>query len=418
MGVSRQSVEQQRKFLMNVAGKYQDAVRCAIDAQYGRNDFLQSNGAVHLAKDIVNLNEKFARRMSSCGQYVFWHTEGDADSDEENKSKAPRSVDEDPQQQTEVESEEGTNSDARRSDPGIAEETWSDSRGDDSGLGDAGQMKYTDGALREDEYKYLFNHDQKRLMFHYDDLRDWLENEYRQSRGFELGTFNPSILPNIFGKVTCNWELLTMQYLESAVKIVHGFSRQALRFYIPDEKVSSELWAVLLDDFRAQYSRAREQLQFLLASERSGTLMTTNHYFAQNLNKMKKQRIKQQLKKHSNNAPFQNPTNVSINIDRFADDERVSNDEHTVRTIHDILRAYYKVALKRFVDNVCMQGTDHHLISGPSAVLYRFCPEYVLDMSPSRLEAVAGEDSARIERRGALTKEIEALKAGKAILVG
>lgn len=42
-----------------------------------------------------------------------------------------------------------------------------------------------------------------------------------------------------------------------------------------------------------------------------------------------------------------------------------SNLEHTVCDLHDILRSYYKVARKRFVDNVCMQAADYHLVTGP-----------------------------------------------------
>jgi hypothetical protein len=41
--------------------------------------------------------------------------------------------------------------------------------------------------------------------------------------------------------------------------------------------------------------------------------------------------------------------------------------EHIVRDIHDILKRYYELARKRFVDNVWMQATNHHLITGPDS---------------------------------------------------
>lgn len=44
--------------------------------------------------------------------------------------------------------------------------------------------------------------------------------------------------------------------------------------------------------------------------------------------------------------------------------ERVhlSNEDQAVRDIHDILKAYYKVAVKRFTDNVVLQVTERHLL--------------------------------------------------------
>jgi hypothetical protein len=41
----------------------------------------------------------------------------------------------------------------------------------------------------------------------------------------------------------------------------------------------------------------------------------------------------------------------------------MSNIEHAVQDLHDILRSYYKVARKRFVDNICMQAAGYLLIN-------------------------------------------------------
>jgi hypothetical protein len=43
----------------------------------------------------------------------------------------------------------------------------------------------------------------------------------------------------------------------------------------------------------------------------------------------------------------------------------VSNTEHIIQDIHDILYSYYKVARKRFADNVVNQAIDHFLLTGP-----------------------------------------------------
>lgn len=45
------------------------------------------------------------------------------------------------------------------------------------------------------------------------------------------------------------------------------------------------------------------------------------------------------------------PTIQIAEVNRISNN--MSNFEHTLNDLHDILEAYYKVARKRFVDNVC-----------------------------------------------------------------
>ena len=92
------------------------------------------------------------------------------------------------------------------------------------------------------------------------------------------------------------------------------------------------------------------------------------------------------------------------------------NMEHTVHDIHDILQSYYKVAHKRFVDNMCMQASDYHLVMGLGTPLKLFSPSFVSGLSPEQLEEVAGEDTSLKRMRKYLDKQIKDLEAGKKIL--
>ena len=109
-------------------------------------------------------------------------------------------------------------------------------------------------------------------------------------------------------------------------------------------------------------------------------------------------------------------SNVPTKSENFARAAGIENPKHTVQDIHDILEAYYGVARKRFVDNVCMQATDYHLVSGPETPLGVFCPTFVGKLTSSQLEAIAGEDRASIQRRRQLGKQIECLREGKKAL--
>lgn len=94
-----------------------------------------------------------------------------------------------------------------------------------------------------------------------------------------------------------------------------------------------------------------------------------------------------------------------------------SNTRQTIEDIHDILQSYYKAALKRFVDNICMQAADYYLVNGPETPTKLLCSLYVNKLSAADLEDIAGEESHVQRLRAQLTKEIKDLEAGKKILL-
>lgn len=67
--------------------------------------------------------------------------------------------------------------------------------------------------------------------------------------------------------------------------------------------------------------------------------------------------------------------------------------EETVQDIHNILKSYYKVARKRFIDNMCMQAADYYLVTGPAAPMKLFSPSWVYNLSREQLDQIAGGGS-------------------------
>lgn len=94
-----------------------------------------------------------------------------------------------------------------------------------------------------------------------------------------------------------------------------------------------------------------------------------------------------------------------------------SNSEHAISDLHDILKSYYKVARKRFVDCVIKQAADHGLITGPETPVKLLSPTFVSELTPEQLEAIAGEDIITRRKRKQLKRDIENLEKGKKVLV-
>ena len=105
-----------------------------------------------------------------------------------------------------------------------------------------------------------------------------------------------------------------------------------------------------------------------------------------------------------------------VRLDDLMRNHPMSNADHAIQDLHDILHSYYKVALKRFVDSLRMQATDYYLITGSETSLTLFSPAFVAGMTPGQLEEVAGEDLTIKRRRLQLEKERRDLEDGKKIL--
>ncbi|KAI4219960.1 MAG: hypothetical protein L6R36_007963 [Xanthoria steineri] len=210
----------------------------------------------------------------------------------------------------------------------------------------------------------------------------WLKDVYRGARGFELGTLNSSLLAVTMKRQSTKWKSLALGYIADIVTLTHYFVTDLLRVVCPVERVQLGVMSLLSDHLLEKYDSAIDHVKFLLKIELDGTPATLNHYFNENLEKC----------------------------------HPMSNTDHAIQDLHDILHSNYKVALKRFVDALRMQAADHFLITGSRTPLTLFSPAFVAGMTPGQLEEVAGEDLTIKRKRAQLEKEQKDLEDGKKIL--
>jgi hypothetical protein len=94
----------------------------------------------------------------------------------------------------------------------------------------------------------------------------------------------------------------------------------------------------------------------------------------------------------------------------------MSNEQHVVQDIHDILKSYYKVCLKTFVDSICRQSVIHYLLECNEGPLALFSPIFVSQLSAEALQEIAGEAPVLKRTRAQLTKETVSLAKAVKIL--
>lgn len=98
----------------------------------------------------------------------------------------------------------------------------------------------------------------------------------------------------------------------------------------------------------------------------------------------------------------------------------LSNDDQAVYDIHDMLKAYYKVAIKRFTDNVVIQITERHILGAEGPVKF-LSSDLIGDLSEVQLAELAGENFVTASKRNDLIAKAErfqeALKIARAVAV-
>ena len=279
LGPSRGTRDQQYKFLLELATRYQTITSLALKAHYGGDDVFENTPSLKLASAIVSRNTSFSNDMWHRGHAMAFHKEKDLKENNPSPSPAPAQV------------PFGRPSLFVSQVPGnstfnAANNNTSKAKPPTNTLEGLGNQLKT--------VRYMENHEDLVDLVQEDSLisppqlfriKQWLENVYESSRGFELGTFDASLLPIIWRKQSANWEALALGYVDDVVSLVHKFTLDLLAEICKDPRARQGLHSVLLDQLTDRYKKSIEHTKFLLVVERSGTPMTMNHYFADNLEK-------------------------------------------------------------------------------------------------------------------------------------
>ncbi|KAH8704700.1 putative dynamin [Talaromyces proteolyticus] len=387
LGPARQTEQEQRLFLSTVSRQFQELVQAALNAHYYSHSAFEESGELKLITHVVNLTERFNSDFDEKAQLRYFEPQSNNDTEEDADD-----------------SEE------------VEENTWADV---------SAKQELVDDVDLEDPV--LENIITKDYDFDYpqDGIMDWLEGLYLRSRGVELGTFGGAILSSAFKEQSSKWEIMTKVYVSNVIIVIHRFMIITLKMLCTDVRVHEEIWSSVLDEVLNRYRAAVDQAMFLVSIEREKRPYTLNHYFNKKLQVSRGNRMAAMLKgkarKELQPGPFGKGVVTSENLIVDLDSVRhsttsKSNVEHIKEEIHDILWSYYKVARKRFVDNIYHQAIDHCLLTGPMSPLAVFSQEWVIKLEAEQLETIAGESPTTKERRTTLVKKIHDLEVAMRIL--
>ena len=237
---------------------------------------------------------------------------------------------------------------------------------------------------------------------------------YITSRGTELpGLVNPSVLEVLFARQTVKWVDIAQKYVEKVVSLIQDCNQALFARLSVDERLKTKVLDTISAGMETSITAAEYHLARILSDEREGPLTTINHRFAENLAKARAERVVAGLER----LGYQNGQQYRMNFSSLTSVAHLSNEASAVHEIHDVLNAYYKVALERFSDNVINQVVQRNLL-GPSGPLTVFAPDWVGNLNPDELAAIAGEDYLTSNTRAELTAQLGRLEQARKICSG
>jgi hypothetical protein len=392
LGLPRQDEREQRSFLSHIARNFQDRARAALAADYTADRAFDQD-VLRLITHVVNITDVFSADFQDSGHSRHFQEIG--------PSTCPSAM--------EVESDSSFESDEYPFD-GVTEALRKMIL----------EAKLDDITPQErEELGDVLIHPQPKAKPD-GQVTKWISEVYQKSRGLDLGTFNPHLICMAFAAQSQKWEQMTNVYMCRIIMSVHRFIAAALRSVCSEAQVFSALWSAMLPNLEERYQMAMNQASLLIEVEQRKKPYTLNRQFNQARLKTRGQRLTELLRPKARKDTKQyGEVQYMVNLDDIAAAaEAKSNVEQMQEEIHDILYAYYNLAVDRFIDNVFQLAVDHSLLHGPDSPLGVFTQEWVIHLDPEKLEKIVGETKSAKRERGRLTKKIKELSDALKVLKG
>jgi len=232
---------EQSRYLLDMASKFQDVVTKALNTDYGSSDMFTVSANLKIATLVRDRDERFADQMASLGHWVAFETPTSTD----DHTTPPVTV--------------------------MSEDRRIRAYPDHPDVADI--LTYQDILVDICE-----DHGDPNCK-----IMQLLKDIHKTSRGFELGTFQASILPNAMKTQSVNWEKLAMGYVSDIIVLVHTFITDLLEQVCLDEQVRETLHAVLLEGLMEFYKKSISFTNLILTVERAEVPSTMDNSFAMNL---------------------------------------------------------------------------------------------------------------------------------------
>ena len=385
LGPPRQDEREQRVFLSRIAEIFQDRVRAALSADYNADPVFDKD-ELRLITHVVNITDVFSADFQlGAHSRHFEKSSIASDTDEDSDLEEPAPA------ESMLDNLRVLLEMARVDDVGLKE------------LAELGEI--------------IVHPPPCKIPLPREDFSAWINSVYLKSRGLDLGTFNANFVGTAFVEQSRKWGDITKVYMSRVIITLHRFIGAVLRS-ICSEKQTRDLWSAILESLLERYKAAMAQASLLIEVEQRKKPYTLNKQFAEALSKARGYRVTELLRPMARKDTKQyGELQYMVNLNDIAKiAEGKSNVEQLQEEIHDILQAYYSLALDRYIDNIFQLAVDYCLLHGPSSPLKVFTQDWVINLEAEQLEQIVGETKSSKKSRTKLAKKIADLTDALKIL--
>jgi len=266
LGAKRQTPVEQYQYLIDISMKFQRIVVDALGTNYGRHRMFHDHPSLRLVTAAVNRSEAMATMFANNGHTFHFQGRSKIDAKPDEDADSDMSVDGDEQDQNEpslvFEDEQVS---PRPSDQHITQ----------------GVRQHLARTTVDDLLPNTLDVAEPQR----GEILDWLRSIHRDSRGFEIGTVNPTLLATIMREQSRKWEHISLGYVADVIVLTHTFVNDLLQEVCPTRRVREGILSLLMDQLCVRYKAAIKHVEFLLEVDLHGTPSTLNHYFNDNLQK-------------------------------------------------------------------------------------------------------------------------------------
>ncbi|CZR66635.1 uncharacterized protein PAC_16536 [Phialocephala subalpina] len=270
------------------------------------------------------------------------------------------------------------------------------------------------------------------------DLYKEIRIQIRTNQGQELpGMSNPAVLKPLFRKQTSKWQKLGQDHLESIVKMSENVAMKILAEVCKHLNAPAFTRNDLEDAISSFKDRAEKQaierLQTLCHEITTFPLQTSNKLFLEKVTEAQHARFRGALERYRKTNPPENfllklmvspdPSNLKTipqvfgswaivdldNINDLFDQMHPRGVQNTEDEIHDLLKAYYEIALEDFLSHIQHRIVEPFFQDKHGPVL-GLSTDYILSLSEERIEMLGGEDKSVINLRKDTIDKIKRLE--------
>ncbi|KAH9427484.1 hypothetical protein MCOR02_012115 [Pyricularia oryzae] len=259
---------------------------------------------------------------------------------------------------------------------------------------------------------------EKELFVTQEEMKNWVKKVYLRTRGRELpGNYNHVLLAELFLEQSSRWLPIATAHVESIIAIVTRWLQHAIRVVLPEDKLRGDVLAICYQWMEDAGNNALMEFDKLKKDEQRQPI-TYNHYYIDNIQKSRHGFLREAVEgaiKNTASSDYHGKlhvSNIPMDIEKFLEAMKrkvnVDMDDQACAESMAGLEAYYKVAIKTFVDNVCRQVVERHIIAPLPEI---FSPVIVSRFTDDELLQIGSESEKQNRKREELRARAKKLRS-------